>query len=98
MSLRQEMEYETDDYQTLSFLVKEIGEAVFLADSGQGGFRGQAGEKIIFDEAWDDEFGELEMRRLIEPHVPCEGGVCFYASDWLVVGVGVDPARVRFYI
>ncbi len=84
---------------TLSQLVSEYDANAFvLADEGNGCAHGEAGRAVRCDN--DDgallaQYGDIEMVPLDAPHISIDGLECSYASEWMIVGSGDNPYRVR---
>jgi len=66
----------------------------FLQDAGNGSSTTNGDFRYIDDEALG-MYGDVELEELNEPHVSDDGFYCRWASDWIIVGEGDNPLRVR---
>lgn len=83
---------------TLNDLINEHGSnAVVIADAGNGSSIGENGVARSYDEEIQAAYGAVEMMELEEIHQSEDGIECRYGSDWIEVGDGSNPYRVRFY-
>ena len=83
---------------TLNELMQEYGANVFIySDKGNGCGFGDDGQAMPYTTDMEQKYGVIEFHELSEPHTSDDGIGCKYASDWITVGAGDNPYRIRLF-
>lgn len=89
---------QTSANKTLADLVQDYGATgVVVADDGNGCGKGIDGVMVEYDPDMADAYGAVKMEPLEMPHLSEDEVECNYASDWMIIGEGDNPYRIRLY-
>lgn len=73
------------------------GNGFVMTDKGNGSSKPENGQFVHLDDDLIKQYGQTEMNIMDEFHMSDDGVECMFESDWIVVGDGDNPYRVKIF-